>query len=207
MADELHNPGARRRGPESSAFPVVAHSTHLALINSLQSLRERVLERLASLETLVRDRSAVGPAENASAGLERNLEAKLAELAEAERKLNDQASRREKEWSASLNQLESDRRSLAEAWERVEHERIAYASAPEHHHRSGAQGHGPQNGVSASLSRAGTPVTTRSVAVDSDSNHAVAQAILRQFQTLCSDVRRNAEERRDPRSKGSRAES
>ena len=40
-----------------------------------------------------------------------------------------------------------------------------------------------------------------------DPNHPVAQAILRQFQTLCSDVRRNAEERRDSRSEGRRPES
>jgi hypothetical protein len=207
MVDELDRPGTIPRGPESGSWPALAHSGHSALIESLQSLRERVLERLDSLETLARERSASAPAAGASAGLEQTLELKLAELAETERRLHDQAERHEKEWSASLIQLESDRRLLAEAWERVERERIAYSSASEPHHHSRAQGQGPQKGAPATIPHAGALIAARSAAADSDSNHPVAQAILRQFQTLCSDVRRNALERRDSRSEGSRAES
>ena len=71
------------------------------------------------------------------------LELKAAELAETERRLHDQAERQEKEWSASLIQLESDRRLLAEAWERVERERIAYASVSELHHQQPCPKPGP----------------------------------------------------------------
>jgi hypothetical protein len=41
---------------------------------------------------------------------------------------------------------------------------------------------------------------------ETDPNNPVAQAILRQFRTLCSDVRRNTEGRRDSRSKRRRPE-
>jgi hypothetical protein len=131
----------------------------------------------------------------------------LAELDETERRLYAQAERQEKEWSASLTQLEADRRLLAEAWERVERERIAHTGASEPHHHSHAQGQGPQQGAPATLPHVGAMVTARSAAADSDPNYPVAQAILRQFQTLCSDVRRNAEKRRNCRSEGSRPES
>jgi hypothetical protein len=207
MVDELHKPGMMPRGPESRSSPALAHSAHSALIQSLQSLRERVLERLDSLETLARGRSACTPAEGASAGLERTLELKLAEVAETERRLHDQAERHEKEWNASLIQLESDRRLLAEAWERVERERIACSSPSEQNHHSRAQGQGPQKGAPATLPHADALVTARSAAADSDSSQVVTQAILRQFQTLCSDVRRNAKERRGSRSEGRRPES
>jgi hypothetical protein len=199
MADELHRPGSIPRGAESRPWPALAHSPHSALIQSLQSLRERVLERLDSLETLARGRSASAPAAGASAGPERNFELKLAELADTERKLHDESEHQEKKWSASLNQLESDRRLLAEAWERVERERIAYSSASETHHHSRAQGQGVEEGAPAALPHAGALVTARSAAAGSDSNHPITQAILRQFQTLSSDVRRNAEEHRDSR--------
>jgi len=165
----------------------------------LQRLRDRVLERLDSIETLARQRSASAPAAGERAALERALERKLAEIEETERRLRTQAERQEKEWIASLTQLEADRRLLAEAWERVERDRIAYANAAEPHHRSHAQGQGRQNGVPATLPHAGALVTARSAAADPDSNHPVAQVILRQFQTLCSDVRRNAEDRCDSR--------
>jgi len=165
----------------------------------LQRLRERMLERLDSLETLARQRSASAPAAGESAGLERALERKLADIEETERRLRTEAERQEKEWIASLAQLEADRRLLAEAWERVEQDRIAYSSAAEPHHRSHVQGPGQQNGVRATLPHAGTLVRARSAAADSDPNQPVARVILRQFQTLCSDVRRNAEERCDSR--------
>lgn len=199
MVDELHRPRTIPRGAESRPWPALAHSPHSALIQSLQSLRERVLERLDSLETLARGRSASAPAAGASAGPDRTFELKLAELAETERRLHDESEHQEKEWSASLIQLESDRRLLAEAWERVEREQIACSSASEPNHHIRAQGQGAQKGAPAARPHAGALVTARSSAANSDSNHPITQAILRQFQTLCSDVRRNAEERRDSR--------
>jgi hypothetical protein len=140
MVDELRKPGTIPRGAEPRSRPATAHSAHSALIQSLQGLRERVLERLDSLETLARQRSASAPVAGEIEGLERALELKLADLEETERRLSAQAERQEKDWSASLTQLEADRRLLAEAWERVERERIAYSSAAEPNHPSLAQG-------------------------------------------------------------------
>jgi DNA repair exonuclease SbcCD ATPase subunit len=207
MVDEIHKPGTMTRGPECRSGAALNLSADSMLMQSLQSLRERVLERLDSLETLTRNQSVSTPARGTSADQERAVERKLAELAETERKLQAQAERHEKEWSASLIQLESDRRLLAEAWEHVERERIAYASASELRHNSRAQSQGQQKGAPGNLPRPGALITARPAAADSDSNHPVAQAILRQFQTLSSDVRRNTQERRNSRSKGSRPES
>jgi hypothetical protein len=139
-----------------------------------------------------------------SAELERSLDLKGADLEETERRLHAQAERNEKEWRESLAQLEADRRLLAEAWERLERERIAYSGASEPHHLAHAQSQGPQNGSPATLLLAGASVMARSAAADSGPNEPIAQAILRQFQTLGSDVRRSAKERRDSRAEGRR---
>jgi hypothetical protein len=154
-----------------------------------------VLERLDSLEALARRREASTAAASEIAVRERNLEHREAELEEARRQLHAEADRREKEWSASLIQLESDRRSLAEAWERVERQRIECPGVSDGHPDPHAQGQGaPRRGPAASLH---TPVLTRSAATDLDSNNPVAQAILREFQALSRDVRSNAAARRD----------
>jgi hypothetical protein len=142
MVDEPHAPGTKQRDPESRSGPARAYSANSALIQSLQTLRERVLERLLSLETLAQSQSVSAQGAAASADLERTLERKLAEVTETERRLDDQAARQEKEWSASLIKLESDRRLLAEAWERIERERIACSSPSETHHHGRAQGQG-----------------------------------------------------------------
>ncbi len=153
MVDETHKPRTITRGPESRSGAALNHSDQAMLMQSLQSLRERVLERLDSLETLARNQSACTPARGTSADQERVVELKAAELAETERKLQDQAERQEKEWSASLIQLESDRRLLAEAWEHVERERIAYASVSELHPNSRAQSQGQQQSAPANPPR------------------------------------------------------
>jgi hypothetical protein len=197
MADELRRPGTIPWGPGSRSWPASAHPAPSALIQRLQWLRERVLERLDSLESLARARSASTPSAGESSELEQALERKRADLEETERRLRAQAERQEQEWSASLTQLEADRRLLAEAWERVERERVACFSASEPHHHNHPQGQGPLRGAPTARPHTGTLVTARSA--DPDPNHPVAQEILRQFQTLCSDVRRNAEDHRDSR--------
>jgi hypothetical protein len=162
----------------------------------LERLRERMLERLDSLEMLARGQSSSARA-TATAGLEEDLQRRLAELEEAERRLRAQAERQEQEWSASLARLEEDRRLLAEAWERIERERIEYSSAAAPVSRGQGHAPAPPGSIPDALPHVGALVTARSAAADSQPFPPVAQAILRQFQTLCSDVRRNAEERRD----------
>jgi hypothetical protein len=200
MVDDLRRPGTMPGSPESRSRAASGHSAAAALFESLQWLRERVLERMDSLEALARQRSAATPATGETASRERALELKLDELEETERRLSAQAERQEREWNASLIQLEADRRLLAEAWERVERERIEYLGASDPH----AQGQGQQNGPPAALAHADAPVPTGSITADSDPKQPAAQAILRQFETLCGDVRRNAAERRDSRCEGRR---
>jgi hypothetical protein len=198
--------GARPGGPESNS---IAGSDPLArsLIQRLEELRQRVLDRLDSLETLARDRRASAP------GLEGEvseaLELKQAALEEREHRLEANAKRREKEWAASLAQLEADRHLLAEAWESIEQERVASASGVMVHPQTHFHGqtHGLQRAALAAHSHAAATAIPRSAAAESEPNHSRDAAILRQFQTLCSDVRRNAEDRRDSHAQGRGQES
>jgi hypothetical protein len=167
------------------------------LIQSLQRLRERVLERLDAIESLAREQLSCGRAAGDSTGVSRTLEMKRTELEEAERRICDRAERQEKDWSASLTQLEADRRLLADAWERVEQERIAHSGALETHDRSHYQGPGRQKRASVGRPNADARAEARSGTADSDSGDPITPPILRQYQTLCSDVRRNAVERRE----------
>jgi hypothetical protein len=194
MVDELRRPGTMPRPAQPGSWPALVAPA--ALIRRLERLRERVLERLDSLETIARAESTSPCATGATADLQQDLEQKLADLEATERRLHAEAERREHEWSASLTQLEADRRLLAEAWERIERERMAYASGAAPVQRGHDHARTPESRIPATLPPAGALVTARPASAESEPNHPVAQAILRQFQTLCSDVRRNAEERR-----------
>jgi hypothetical protein len=213
MADDVPSPGTRLSGPGSGSSPASARAVTSALIQSLEGLRERVLDRLDSLETLVRQRPASAPATAEGVSMDPTLARKLATLEETEHRLKAQAERREKEWTTALAQLEADRRLLAEAWERIEQERIASCGGsgvqPNVHSQIASPGaaHGLQRGSQATLPHAASGVGARSAPALSDPNHPVGQAILRQFQTLCSDVRRTAEDRRESREPGRRPES
>jgi hypothetical protein len=177
-----------------------------ALIWRLEDLRERVLERLGSIEALARDRQTFPSV--VDQGRDQVFELKQAALVEAEQRLKAQAERRDKEWAAALDQLEEDRRLLAAAWERIEQERIASANAPgpppQGHSRG--RGHSPQRSASTTHPYSGSLAAARSAATESEPNRPVGQTILRQFQALSNDVRRNAENRREPcsESRGSR---
>jgi hypothetical protein len=196
MVNELHRTATISRGLESRSGAAPAE---LTLIHSLQSLRQRVLERLDSLEALARQRLTSATAMGETAAREQALELKLVELEETERRLAARTERQEKEWSESLTQLEVERRLLAEAWERLERERIVYSTASEPHHSAHPGGLGSQKGAAAALARAAPLITAQRAGADPDANHPITQAILRQFQTLCSDVRRNSEGRREIR--------
>ena len=197
MVDDLRRLGSIPRVLDDRPGPARARSAPAALIRDLQWLRQRVLERLDSLEAMVRQHAASPANAREIATLERTLQQKLAELEEARSQLRADAERREKEWNASLTQLESDRRSLAEAWERVERQRIEGRGSSDGRPHPHAQGQGsPRGGPAALLHAALSP--GRSAATDPEPNNPVARAILREFQTLSRDVRCNAEARRDP---------
>ena len=196
MVDDLRRLGMTPRGPDGKAGPASARSIPAALIQDLQSLRQRVLERLGALEALARQRTESTTAAGGITALERTLQQRQAELEEARRQVRAEAERQEKEWSASLTQLEADRRLLAEAWERLERQRIDGPGASERHPHTHSQvQRQPRDAPAALLDAAVAPA--RSAAADSGPDNPIAQAILRQFQALSRDVRCTAEARRD----------
>jgi len=196
MLEDLTRPTTTPRGTDGRPGPASARPASAASIQGLRWLRERVLERLDALEAMARQREA-SPAAGNMAALERTLQQRLAEAEEARHQLRAEAERQREEWSASLTQLESDRRSLAEAWERIERQRIEGLGAPEGQNRPHAQAQGPPRGAPSTLLHTAAPIATRSAAPDPDSSNPVALAILREFQALSRDVRSNADSRRD----------
>lgn len=212
MVDNHLSSGKSPRGADPSAAWDSFEFSPSSLVESLTGLRQRVLERLDELETLVQERP-VSASASADEGQDELLERKQVALEEAENRLKAQAERQDKEWAALLNQLEADRRLLAEAWERIEQERIEAVGLPVDQagthalSRSLGHGHGLQRRGTAPLSNPTGRAAGRSTPSESDPYHAPGQEILRQFQTLCSDVRRTAAERREPRDKGRRSES
>ena len=133
MMDDLRRLGITPRNPDGKAGPALSRSIPAALIQDLEWLRQRVLERLGALEALARQRMEWTTAAGGITALERTLQQRQAELEEAWRQVRAEAERQEKESSASLTQLEADRRLLAEAWERLERQRIDGSGASERH--------------------------------------------------------------------------
>lgn len=128
--------------------------------DALIRLRDVVLRGLDRLEELARRRAASGDA----AALRARVEALEAERDEA------------------FERLEHDRRQLAEAWERLERERVAALAA-------GRGAAAPAPAVGPPTPAAEPRPAPRPAA---DGPDPVEQAILRQFQALRHDVRRNA---------------
>jgi hypothetical protein len=159
------------------------------LAGDLEELRTSVLRHLDSLEVLaLHGRSA--PAEEAHC-IEQALKRQIEELEQERRNL---LARVEQDTSGShelVKQLESDRQLLAAAWERLERERLeggggrpAGGTAP--HPRPGEAG----PAADRPILKAHSP---------GPAANPVADTILRQFQTLCSDVRRTTDARSSPR--------
>jgi hypothetical protein len=160
------------------------------LFHDLQELRDCVLQRLDSIESLARRRSG-GPSVEITR-LEETLERKIAELEHERGRLRADVENEESTWRRLLAELESDRQLLAEAWERLERERID----------AGGSGHAPAAHAprtpASSVTHTPPPPTPR-VPAGADAVNPVAETILRQFQTLCGDVRRTAHARSSPR--------
>ncbi len=198
MFEDPTRPVTTPLGSDGRLGPAPARPSHAAAIQGLRRLRQRVAERLDALETLARRRKESPAVSEELEALERTLRQGMAEVEVARRQLRDEVERRQEEWNALLAQLDLDRRSLAEAWERVERERIEClgatgGQAPPHAH---AQLQGPSRGNPSALLHAVATAPARSAAPDQDPYNPVAQAILREFQTLSRDVRSNAAARR-----------
>lgn len=152
------------------------------LVQGLARLRDALDQRLDRIEAMALGQ-AVRLQEDAPER-ERALRDRVEHLEASIARLHAEAKRREQEWQAGLLELDSDRRLLADAWERLEQSQI---DAPQR--SAGDPGRpppGPRPEPAAAVPRQET--------VDADD--PVTRAILRQFQTLKSDVRRNAKGRK-----------
>jgi hypothetical protein len=192
MINDLRRPGTSPQGPEARTRPAPEHSAFASLIQDLVWLRELVLERLNSIERMAGERPAPAPSAQERTALEESFEMRSDKLEETRCRLQEQAEREKRDWSASLSQLEEDRRLLAEAWERVEQARIDSSSAPRENPSLHTQGLEPQTVGTTGLPRTGASIRIRSAGADSDPHNPVSQEILQQFQLLCSDARQSA---------------
>ena len=183
-------PGHRPVDGKVRAGPAEARSRPGSLMHDLEELRACVARRLASIEGLARERAGAASAEIAR--LEQTLIQRIEEL-EAERgRVRSGADQEQMNWKQSLGQLESDRQLLAEAWERLERERIEIVGAGI---APGTQRTRPSEiGVPHGSPGPTAPVAARSTGTV-ESGNPVAETILRQFQALSSDVRRTTEAR------------
>jgi hypothetical protein len=166
------------------------HALPSGLIHNLEELRSCVLRRLESIEALARHCSGVSSAEITRT--EQMLRQRIEQLEqERSRSLADLVSE-DPSGRQLLTQLEKDRQLLADAWERLECERIeaiaagSLARPAAAHHPHPAEGHVVH-----------APPVPRPTAAAETAN-PVAESILRQFQTLCSEVRRTTDARCSP---------
>ena len=168
------------------------------LIHNLEELRNCILRRLESIEALARRCSGVPSVEITRT--EQMLRQRIDELElERSRSLSDLASEdpSDKQLLTQLENdrklLENDRKLLAEAWERLERKRIdAIAAGSVARPALPARHPHPAEGLAVHGLPAQRPTATAETA------NPVAESILRQFQMLCSDVRRTTDARCSP---------
>jgi hypothetical protein len=146
------------------------------LLLGLEQLRSSLRQRLDSIEALALERPEFAPADPTER--EQVLRRRVAELEERLARLSVEAKRREQEHQAAMEQLEADRRLIAEAWERLELERTGFLAPAAPAARQAAPAAAP-------------PAPVLRPTVDAAGNDAVANSILKQFQALRSDVRKN----------------
>jgi hypothetical protein len=165
-------PASDSKGPATTA--------RLALIQSLEELRERVHRQLDALETIARAR-----AEQSAKALherEEQLQQRVVELEHAHLHIKNEADRWERERKAMLEQIEHDRRLLAEAWERLEREQVKNFGVV-------------QTAARSTVASAPAPIPVPwpvTLSPSTGRDQPVAEEVLRQFQSLRRDVRRNA---------------
>jgi hypothetical protein len=196
MTNDLPRPETVTRNPEGGPRFAPDRASCAALIADLESLRNLVTDRLGSIEKLARDKMLDTRELTA---LRESLDKQSAQVEENRRRLRDEAERQQEEWETLLSRLEGDRRLLAEAWERIEHERVETTGVREENRGTPAPQSSPANGSLRGQPHAASPSPIRSAAGPADAYNPVAQAILQQFQTLCSDVRHSANARRAAR--------
>jgi chromosome segregation ATPase len=150
------------------------------LTHGLERLRQALLQRLDELEALAIEQTEME--ELPPSDRERVLRERVGTLEASLARVQAELIRRDEEWAETSREIEADRQLLAEAWQRLEDERA-------------------RGKVSAATARAepaprsdeGAPVYRE--AQPDESNDPITKSILRQFQALQGDVRRNAKGR------------
>ncbi len=170
-----HEPGTIRPKPGA------ARPDSGALAQGFERLRDALLQRLEVLESIAAEHAALS--EFSPSEREQILRERVSTLEASLSRLQAELKRREQEWDEQIHLLHEDRGLITEAWERLEEERIQGSG----HTSESAREPAPAGHV------ANSPAY-RPPAPD-ESNDQVAKAILRQFQSLQGDVRRNAKGR------------
>jgi len=155
-------------------------SARLALIHSLEELRQRLHREINDLEAAVHERAQ----ERAKLLHDRaaQLEQRANDLEHAHVHITNESDRWESERQSMIAQIEKDRRLLAEAWERLEREQVKSFGGVQTAAR-------PATVAAPSEAPAPRPVTH---SPSPASDRPVAEEVLKQFQSLKRDVRRNA---------------
>lgn len=149
--------------------------------DELERFRDAMSRRLDTLEQLAREqceRLGQGTSER-----ERVLRERVAHLEASHSRLQNELKRREQEWNDTVGDLENDRKLLAEAWERLERERIDGPDA------QADPGPAPR---ARTQNPAGPPAASPAGVLAPEGDDSITRAILWQFQALKDDVRKNA---------------
>ncbi|WP_165224507.1 hypothetical protein [Aquisphaera insulae] len=180
------DPAASKSKREDLPSTASASST-TGWIRDLEELRRTLLLRIQLIEDQARKRPS-GGAESTRA--EAEFRRKVEELERERDRLLEDSENQATNWKERLERLEDDRKLLSDAWQKLERERIEAAGA----------GRGRQR--ASSSSQVTPPVAAGHQDRTRDGSAAanpVAESILRQFQTLCQDVRRASDMRGSPR--------
>ena len=148
------------------------------IARGLERLRDTLLQRLEQLDELAAEQADM--LDRDSSQRESELRDRLSALEAAHARVLAETRRREQEWQEVLRQLETDRRLLAEAWDRLEQTQAQYEPRADP----------PERPAVASPPGGTLGPSVRSA--EDEPDDIVTRAILRQFQALSNDVRRNA---------------
>ncbi|HEV3164823.1 MAG TPA: hypothetical protein VGZ22_12410 [Isosphaeraceae bacterium] len=152
-------------------------ATPSSIQRGLEHIRQQFHRHLDAIDAMARERSARGGRDLQAK--EEQLRKQAAELEQLKRHVQSEADRWERERQAMIEQIDHDRRLLAQAWERLEREQVRSGAAPAERARPTATS---------------PPATWPTpLSVISGHDQPVAAEILRQFQSLRRDVRRTAE--------------
>jgi hypothetical protein len=156
----------------NDAFSSNGQNNLESLLDSVESIRAELHQRLDVLAKLADSKTQAGPSQAASDGV---LSAKVRQLEKEKAQLVAELERLKESHRTALEPLEHDRQLLADAWARLEREQIR-ASRP----------------ATATPKTASVPLASTEPQSMPPEQDKFAMDVLRQFQALRRDVRGNA---------------